>query len=223
MMAPDPQNPNKKELIVSYLTLRRAIGILGLLLPFMLFFYSCFKGQGVQISISHYYFTEMRNEFVVIISVLSLFLFCYEGYDRDKYYTRAAGIFGIIVAFVHTNFKCCLCMKPEINLREIIHLGSAALFLGLLAYISLRLFTETTPANKAAGILPPRKKARNRVYKFCAYLIFLCLLLMILYFAIESLRLKFCEYKPVFWLESVSVLAFGLSWLVKGETLWRDR
>jgi hypothetical protein len=28
--------------------------------------------------------------------------------------------------------------------------------------------------------------------------------------------------KPVFWLESLALWAFGISWFVKGETLFRD-
>ena len=29
--------------------------------------------------------------------------------------------------------------------------------------------------------------------------------------------------KPVFWLETFALWAFGASWFVKGESLWRDR
>ncbi|HTD40379.1 MAG TPA: hypothetical protein VK671_07160 [Mucilaginibacter sp.] len=29
-------------------------------------------------------------------------------------------------------------------------------------------------------------------------------------------------YKPEFWFESATLLAFGFSWLVKGETIWKD-
>lgn len=29
--------------------------------------------------------------------------------------------------------------------------------------------------------------------------------------------------EPIFWLESLALWAFGLSWFVKGETLWKDR
>jgi hypothetical protein len=221
-MSTQSERQSKQELIVSYLTLRKAVGVLGILLPFMLFFYSLFKGQGVQISISHYYFTEMRNEFVVVLSLISLFLFCYEGYDNDKYYSRAAGFFGLVVVFVHTTLKCRSCMPLGITAREIIHLGSAALFLGLLGYMSIFLFTKTNEINKATGVLPPKKAARNRIYKICGYVIFLCLILMVLYFAVGSLKTKLCPYKPVFWLESVAVLAFGFSWLVKGETILKD-
>jgi hypothetical protein len=28
--------------------------------------------------------------------------------------------------------------------------------------------------------------------------------------------------KPVFWLEAFALWAFGVSWFVKGETLWKD-
>lgn len=217
------QDQSEQELIVSYLLIRRSIGILGLLLPLMLFAYSCFKGDAVQISISHYYFTEMRNVFVVILSFISLFLLCYGGYDKDKYYSMAAGIFGFLVVFVHTVYKPTICMKPTITLRDVIHLGSAALFIGLLGFMSLQLFTKTHGGeNKAAEKLPPKKAARNRIYKACGLIIFLCLALMIAYFAIDDLRERICAYNPVFWLESVSVIAFGFSWLVKGETILRD-
>jgi hypothetical protein len=29
--------------------------------------------------------------------------------------------------------------------------------------------------------------------------------------------------KPVFWLESIAVVAFGISWLVKGEAIFKDQ
>lgn len=30
------------------------------------------------------------------------------------------------------------------------------------------------------------------------------------------------KYDPVFWLESVSLFAFGISWLVKGQLILKD-
>ena len=29
-------------------------------------------------------------------------------------------------------------------------------------------------------------------------------------------------YKPVFWLEAIAVVAFGISWLLKGEAILKD-
>jgi hypothetical protein len=217
------QDPHQQELIVSYLLIRKSIGTLGLLLPVILFAYSCVAGATVQISISHYYFTEMRNVFVVILSFISLFLLCYGGYNTDRYYSIAAGICGFIVVFVHTTYKPTICMKPDVNIRDIIHLGSAAIFIGLLGFMSFWLFTKTHGGvHKKAEELSSKKAARNRIYRICGVIIFSCLLLMVLYFMIDDLREKICHYNPVFWLESVAVVAFGFSWLVKGETLLKD-
>ena len=217
------QDQSEQELIVSYLLIRRSIGILGLLLPVALLAYSSVKGEPVQISISHYYFTGMRNVFVVVLSFISLFLLCYGGYDKDRYYSITAGICGFLVVFVHTAYKPAVCLPPDVNVRDVIHLGSAAIFIGLLGSMSFRLFTKTHGGvHKKAKELPSKKAWRNRIYRLCGLTIFACLALMIAYFLIGSLREKICAYNPVFWLESVAVLAFGFSWLVKGETLLKD-
>lgn len=36
-------------------------------------------------------------------------------------------------------------------------------------------------------------------------------------------RVQLALWHPVFWLETLALEAFGFSWLVKGETLWRDK
>ena len=28
--------------------------------------------------------------------------------------------------------------------------------------------------------------------------------------------------KPIFWLETLALWAFGVSWFIKGQTLWKD-
>jgi hypothetical protein len=42
-----------------------------------------------------------------------------------------------------------------------------------------------------------------------------------LYYLLPS-DTAFAAWKPVFWLESLALWAFGFSWLIKGETLWQD-
>jgi hypothetical protein len=37
-----------------------------------------------------------------------------------------------------------------------------------------------------------------------------------------EIRGTILTYQPVFWLESISVVAFGISWLVKGEAILND-
>ena len=50
----------------SYLALRKAVGWIGILLPFILMFgvFLIFKGEIIQESISHYYHTGMGDVFV---------------------------------------------------------------------------------------------------------------------------------------------------------------
>ena len=84
---------------------------------------------------------------------------------------------------------------------------------------SVALFTKTDPN----GVPTPRKKRRNVIYYVCGVVILLCIAGMLLIGVFRSQIAPAIEdYAPVFWLESIAVLAFGFSWLVKGETLWQD-
>ena len=60
------QHMNKPPEIISYYTMRRAIGVLGITLPLILLAGSFLLGdcKEVQGSISTYYYTNMRNIFV---------------------------------------------------------------------------------------------------------------------------------------------------------------
>jgi hypothetical protein len=78
------QNPPLDNLLViSYLTLRKVIGLLGLALPFLamvgarLLFHT-----GLQVSLSAYYHTGMRDVLVGILFAIGFFLGGYKGYER---------------------------------------------------------------------------------------------------------------------------------------------
>jgi hypothetical protein len=101
-----------------------------------------------------------------------------------------------------------------------IHLISAALFFLTLAYFSLRLFTKTDP--KVAPT--PRKLNRNLVYLVCGYTIVAAITLIAVYKVLpNNIEMRLAELKPVFWLESIAVVAFGISWLTKGEAILKDQ
>jgi magnesium-transporting ATPase (P-type) len=96
-------NNNNDDLVVSYLAIRRTIGWLGLLLPFMLlignyivnslgilnsnFFIntSCYtapyKDAGsFKFSVSHYYYSSVGELFTAVLCAVALFMFCYKGH-----------------------------------------------------------------------------------------------------------------------------------------------
>lgn len=93
--------------LISYLTLRKAVGILGIIFPIVLIVGSviCCGCSEVQSSISAYYHTGMRNLFVGLLCAIGLFLFAYRGYDSaDAITGNIACLFALGVAFFPTSF-----------------------------------------------------------------------------------------------------------------------
>jgi len=98
-----------------------------------------------------------------------------------------------------------------------IHLTFASALFLTLAYFSLVLFRKTNPAKQMTA----RKKQRNLVYAVCGYTILVCIGLVVVDFAfLKDSALQAID--AVFWLESAAVLAFGISWLTKGEAILAD-
>jgi hypothetical protein len=60
------------------------------------------------------------------------------------------------------------------------------------------------------------------VYRTCGIVMLGCLVLIGLIYVFFPQRVELAP-KPVFWLETFALWAFGISWFVKGETLWKDR
>ena len=89
-----------RSIIISYLSLRRLIGILGILLPFICVLGGLlFSDLPVRSSISSYYHTNMRDFFVCLLVGVSLFLLTYKGRERiDNIVTSIIGFTGLGVA-----------------------------------------------------------------------------------------------------------------------------
>ena len=87
----------ERSLIVSYLAMRRLIGILGIALPIIVVMGGLAEAQPyVQGSISGYYYTNMRDLFVGISSGVGLFLISYKGYEKiDDIVARMSGAFAL--------------------------------------------------------------------------------------------------------------------------------
>lgn len=209
-MPPNPENPQ----VISYLTLRKLIGVLGVLLPVILVL-GCFSFgpcKSIQDSISDYYHTNMRDVFVGILFAIGLFLFSYKGYDdRDNIAGNLACLFALGVALFPTG--------DETSIISIIHFASATLLFMTLSYFCFFLFTLCEPG-------PPTsmKIIRNRVYRTCGGVILMCIFLIAVYMWFLSKNFpNLANFQPVFWLESIALWAFGFSWLIKGETLLRDQ
>ncbi|MFJ7216829.1 DUF998 domain-containing protein [Amycolatopsis sp. NPDC098790] len=192
-------------LVHSYLFLRRAIGLIGLALPFVLILgKQLVDGGDLAGSLSAYYYTDLRNVFVGAMCAAGVFLLAYYGHDfADNVASSVAGLGAIGLALFPTT--------PDHDVTAwdrtsgVLHLVFAAVFFLSLAYFCLRLFPHDGEQPPGAGV----------VYRVCGVVILAALVLI----ALTSWLRLVPEVHPALWLESVAVEAFGVAWLLKGQTL----
>lgn len=224
---------NKPPEIISYYTMRRAIGILGISLPLILWsgaflFGGCREVQG---SISTYYHTNMRNIFVGFNCAVALFLFAYRGHDwRDNLAGYLGCIFVLGVAFLPCNVSSldqpCLIQPARQNLMvgQMHNLCALLYFIVLIVY-ALFLFPKTH-LDMVTGekmYMDRQKKRRNVVYYICGSIMTLSLITILVYMWVLDIRYpNLRRHVPIFWLETVMLLAFGISWLTKGQLFFKD-
>lgn len=218
--------------VISYLTLREIIGVIGISLPFLLMLGTYLLDNcspALQFSISHYYYTKMHMLFVGLLCVLGAFLITYKGSsDAENYVTTFAGFCSILISvfpddtakYIY-NQALCSFIKTEI-LREYvpkIHFISAALLFSCFAIICLYFFIPPDEPNTN----PIKKKRRNTAYKTCGIGIIisliLCFLFMKQYLYISA---SFANHSVLFF-ETTALLFFGFSWLLKGSLMWPSK
>lgn len=208
------------DLIHSASALRKAIGWIGILLPFVLMFagHYCCKIDLVQISISHYFHTCMRDLFVGSLCAIALFLFFYQGYGKkdkwgylDNWTSNIAGSCSLGIAFFPSTGSGLCCFSG------IIHGICGGVFFLLLAFDSIFLFTRTDKSFFPGS----KKKNRNAIYYLCGIIIFFCVAAMGIFYLFF---MKCCaDSTLVFWAETIALSAFGISWLIKGGGFLADK
>jgi hypothetical protein len=210
--------------LISYIALRRAVGVLGICLPLLVTVGGKVFGDFVcQSSISAYFHTNVREVFVGVLSAVGVFLISYKGFDVHD--DRASDIAGVAALGVAA-FPC----KSELAGQRIgilqlsqtvsnsVHVICAAVLFVTLAIISAFLFTKTA----SSSTMTPQKRARNRVYRICA-LVMGAALIEIAVFALVLSDAQQSVARTTLLGETVALIAFGVSWLVKGETILKDQ
>ena len=209
--------------IFTYRRIRRAIGYLGISLPILLValsFISFFQTP-VQHSISHYYYTNLREIFTGNLCAVGLFLICYKGHGNDSFWkndnllTNISGIMALGAALVPTNpDDASDKIYTLITLTEkwigLVHYGFAAILFIIFALLAINVFTigQENETRNPKSILN-----ENNIYKCCGYSI----LTFILMVPISEYFNLFPYSTLVF--EALSLFAFGIAWLIKGRAL----
>jgi hypothetical protein len=205
----------KDPVVMNYLELRKAVGFIGFALPLVLAFGKMIlQGPGIQPSISSYYYTDLRNVFVGSLCAIGVFLMACKGYDkRDEIAGYLACVFAVGVALFPTTPNTNVTGTDELIGR--VHGTFASLLFVTFAYFCFGLFTLT------AGNPSRRKLQRNRVYRVCGAIILGCIALIAVV-KFTSIEASLAQLSPVFWLEALAVMTFGVAWLTKGEAILKD-
>jgi hypothetical protein len=221
MLLADQQDTSEIPDVMSFLLLRKLVGIIAMLLPFVLVVGNAIISSGLQASMSGYYYTAMRNTFVGALCALGIFLVTYNGYDRpDRIITNIAGVGAICVAFFPTRPSGATTGQAVIG---VCHLTFAFIVFGMLALMSLRFAKRMpTPADGlgrlqkvgyALGFTPPGTSTtpmlETSLYRGCGLVIIACMVL------VAPLSNVFGHSLLI--LETIMLVAFGTSWFVKGK------
>lgn len=215
------------ELVLSFMAQRRVIGVLGVCLPLVVMIGGWeSSGHTVRDSISAYYHSNMRDFFVGLLAMTSIFLLSYRGHDtRDRVLTFLSGLFALGVATFPT-IRIETGPDDEIEKAKhellgvfglpgdksrIVHYACAVALFVCLTGMCYQ-FTQSR------GTKTQQKNYRNVVYWICAGLMASAIVLAGI-FMVSQLR------RPadlILIVEAVCLGAFGVSWLVKGETILSD-
>ena len=216
-----PQN-STSQMVLSYLALRLIVGVIGVLLPWVLLIGNWVLGDGTQPSMSGYYYTPMRNIFVGALCTLAAFLVAYKGYDlTDTVITNVAGVATAATALFPT--------KPFNGTRHQVVIGDFHLVFSVIAFVMLAVMAlrfarrEPTPpglsfwrrAGYAFGFTEGADSVRplwkTVLYRVCGFVILAAIALIYPGSLVWGYSLLA--------LEMIMLIAFGLSWFVKGSTL----
>ncbi len=110
-------------LLVDYLRLRRAVGALGVLLPFALLAIA-----GPRESLSAYYHSPARDVFVGVLCLIAALLAAYHGHDHGDRICSACAAVGLVV----------VAMCPVGGPAGDLHLAGAAAFFVAVAVLAWR-------------------------------------------------------------------------------------
>lgn len=206
----------KNPLVLSYLELRSAVGLIALGLPAALLGYSWLAPgrHALPMSISAYYYTPMRNLLVGCLCAIGFFNLCARGYEwRDE-------LAGFISAVCALGMAFCPTLPPQgpWTAREQAlsqaHNAFAEIFFITLAAMCLMLF-RTTARNRT---VTRNKQRRNLVYTVCGTVMAVCGVVEFVCHRMQPIPM-WGPVGSIFCSELVALEAFGVAWLAKGKTL----
>lgn len=215
-------------------TLRRLIGTLGILLPLLVYLFLQITNDFSPVlpSVSHYYFTRAASLFEIIVSLLAVFLLVYKGEELIDYILSSiAGVSALLMLLFPTGNlrgyngspkydEVAVTFFKQSPFRPLFHYACAAVFLLSLAVMALFVFTKSS---QPPGRRTPNKRRRNRVYRVCGVVMIAAMCVAFAGFLKIIPADIYDANNLTFWMETLSIEAFGVAWMVKGEVVLADK
>ena len=194
---------------------RRLIGYLGLFLPALLYVIAGIRHTDrladwvLLDSISAYYYTGAVAVFVGVLFALSLFLFTYPGYDgvsADRVVGRISGAAALGVTLFPTTAPMCVATLSWWSdwMRTTHYVSAVVLFVCFILFATWLFRKSNVPLRQDR---PAAKRRRDDICLACGIVMIGAVIW------IASTRFTKAD---IFWPESIAVVAFAVSWLVKG-------
>lgn len=195
---------------------RRLIGVLGLLLPALLYLLAGLRPTAglepwsLLDSVSAYYYTGAVGVFTGILFALALFLLTYPGYRgvlADRLLGWLGGSAALGVALFPTAAPGTL---PEPTwwapwVRTVHYLAAVLLFVSFILFAIWLFRKSDIPLRRDR---PPDKRWRDDICLGCG---------LVMIGAVLWAASSIITGRPIFVPEAVAIVAFAVSWLVKGE------
>lgn len=209
--------------VITVNRLRKGVGILGISLPIVIVLLSLipFFETDIQISLSAYYYTNLREIFTSVLCAVGFFLLLYKSdikdpklHRKENILVNIMGVTAIGVAFIPTKCRDYYFIggtKCENAFSFIPHAGDttamfhaiiAAILFLTFAYTSYFIFTKEDPNVKPGEV---------KIYKGSAIVILLSTITIL----IDSI-IEFFSHTTLI-CEALLLFGFGISWLVKGK------
>jgi len=212
---------------MSYLGIRRAIGVSGLLLPVILGPVGwLIFGIEIQDNMSSYYHTPLRDVFVGTLCAIGIFLYCYRGYGWIENWTANIGCAAALGVAL---FPLDYASNPlhQTSVVGYLHTISGGTFFLTLAFYSLYHFpsrhenAEATHSRHENAEATQHDFERNFVYRTSGIVILASMLAMGVYLFLLSDHWKqtLDGYNFLFWMEWVALWSFAAAWLAKAHTI----
>jgi hypothetical protein len=219
--------------VISHTWLLGFVGLLAVSIPVLLLLVSALSSDvDQQPSISHFYYTAVRDILMGLLFSVAVFLFAYTGYppkqgewpsDRSLSLIAGAGLACVVIfptpaLDTHPAFIPSLeYMLPDCLVMWLHRIGAVA-FMGSLGVMSLCNFRRTMIHR--AGAMTTAIRTEDVIYKLAGWTMLGCVGAMILQAVLRPDGPMFFA-NATFWFESAGIFAFGISWLVKTKVLRR--